>query len=285
MSKAENILTVSRYDWRNLPVAVVIDSAVTVFKESHRLPDEWTFLIEEDGLFDPKRNGYVHDIVKQFPHPNPYLRKVEDQIIEAMDIWAVSNNGNSLVWISPIFIGEYPCNKIEVLQKWPDSKGTNNVTLQFDCDADTCLRLVKIIFPELEKIKDPEELRKSVIVNDNLDINKVLEIVGPYIPKPKNIKEIPKEHFDYIANLAHKGADQRFIAYEMERLGMIGEQSFSCPGRGLNGILSESSLNINGAEDKYGSLQFTCPHCGAINTRPFGQLLSHCQHCGGDVKC
>lgn len=122
MSKAENILTVSRYDWRNLPVAVVIDSAVTVFKESHRLPDEWTFLIEEDGLFDPKRNGYVHDIVKQFPHPNPYLRKVEDQIIEAMDIWAVSNNGNSLVWISPIFIGEYPCNKIEVLQKWPDSK-------------------------------------------------------------------------------------------------------------------------------------------------------------------
>ena len=38
-------------------------------------------------------------------------------------------------------------------------------------------------------------------------------------------------------------------------------------------------------EDEYGSLEFDCPHCGRSNTRPYGQLISECQKCGGDVTC
>ena len=287
MSLAENTYTVSKYNWGDLSAAVVKDYATTVYKESHRLPDDWTFLIKEDGLFDIKRDGYVRDIVKDYPHPNLYLRKLEDQIIEVMDSWAVSDSQNSLSWISPSFAGEYPCHKIEILQKWPDSSGTNNVAVLFDCDNDTCLELAKRIFPELKAIQDVEELRNSVVIGENLDFSNVFEIIKPYILKSEDLKEIPKEHFDYIADLVQRGIGQMYIAHEMERLGMIGEQSFSCSGSGLGlaSILGKSSLNLNGAEDQYGPLEFTCPHCHEINRRPLGQLISNCQHCGKDVRC
>lgn len=40
-------------------------------------------------------------------------------------------------------------------------------------------------------------------------------------------------------------------------------------------------------EDKYGSLEFPCPHkgCEKINTRQPNQLISNCQHCGKSVRC
>ncbi|HCB23094.1 hypothetical protein A3H81_04340 [Candidatus Daviesbacteria bacterium RIFCSPLOWO2_02_FULL_38_18] len=38
-------------------------------------------------------------------------------------------------------------------------------------------------------------------------------------------------------------------------------------------------------KDKYGSLEFECPKCGATNRRPRGQLIPNCQHCGKDVRC
>jgi hypothetical protein len=287
MSLAENTYTVSKYNWEDLPADVVKDYATTVYKESHRLPDIWTFLIKDEGLFDAKRNGYVRDIVKDYPHPNIYLRTVEDQIIDAMDRWAVSDGRNSLGWVSPSFDGEYPCHKIEILQKWPDSSGTNNIAISFDCDSDACLKLAKEIFPKLETIQNIEELRNSVVIGEEIDIDKVFEMLRPYISKSEDLKEIPKEHYDYIADLVQSGADQAYVAYEMQRLGIIGDQSFSCPGKspGLVGILGESSLNLNGAEDQYGSLAFECPHCHRTNTRPFGQLISNCMHCGGNVRC
>jgi hypothetical protein len=287
MSVSENTLTVSKYNWENLPIATVRDYITTVFKESHRLPDDWTFLIKDYGLYDNKRDGYVRDLVRESPHPNSYLRAVEDQIIEAMDSWAVSSNKDFLIWVSPSFAGEYPCHKIEILQKWPDFSGTNNLALLFDCDKKTCLKLIKKIFPQLEHIQDVEELRKSIIIDENLDINNLLHVIRPYLPKTKNLKEIPKIHFDYLTSLIQRGFDQRYIASEMQRLGIIGEHSFSCSGSNssLSEILNESSLNLNGAEDQYGSLTFECPHCHKTNTRPYGKLIPNCQFCGEDVRC
>jgi len=69
-------------------------------------------------------------------------------------------------------------------------------------------------------------------------------------------------------------------------LGSIPSYQFSyglvVPGGG-NIMLSKEI----GVRDKYGSLQFDCPHaeCGKTNHRPYGQLLTNCQHCGKDVRC
>ena len=287
MSLAENTQTVSKYNWSFLPEEVIVDYIKTVYKESHRLPDEWTFLIKENGLYDSKWNSYIQDVVNQFPHPNLYLREVENSIIQAMDSWSISDEPGSIVWISPIYEGMYPCNKIEIITKWPDQKGTNNVAINFDCSAEDCLRVAKSIFPELSELTDIEELRRSVIINKDIDAASIIQQLSPHIKVSDNIKTLTDENYRYIASLAKKGYQQIFIAAEMERLGMIGDKSFSCPGGsgGLTSVLGESSLNLNTPEDKYGSLEFTCPHCGATNTRPFGRLINNCQYCGGDVRC
>lgn len=65
------------------------------------------------------------------------------------------------------------------------------------------------------------------------------------------------------------------------------------PVKGSCGSTETKSANIIGTnissfleDDKYGSRTFNCPKCGAVNIRPFGELLSACQHCGSeDVSC
>ena len=286
MSVAENTRAVAQYNWRNLPQQVAEANATTIYKESHGLPDHWGFEIREQGLYDATRGGYVHDLVKKFPNQNPYLQKVEDAIIGAMDNWAIAGTDRYLIWISPLFSGVYPTNKIEVLQKSPNRSETNNFSISFNGTSNECLSITKELFPELSELTGPEELRISVIAKDNLDLDRIMEAVAPYLPKSDGAKEIPKEAFTYIAKLVTAGVSQLHIALEMKRLGIIGEQSFSCPGGlGLSGSLESSSLNLTGASDQYGERSFACPKCGAINVRPHGQFISCCQHCGGDVRC
>ena len=38
-------------------------------------------------------------------------------------------------------------------------------------------------------------------------------------------------------------------------------------------------------EDEFGSLQFECPNCGRVLTRPFGRFIENCYYCGADVSC
>lgn len=47
----------------------------------------------------------------------------------------------------------------------------------------------------------------------------------------------------------------------------------------------ETTLKIS--EDRYGSLEFPCPHkgCEKTNKRPYGKLIKNCTHCGKNVQC
>lgn len=52
------------------------------------------------------------------------------------------------------------------------------------------------------------------------------------------------------------------------------------------GARLESPFSVSEfGEDKYGSLNFKCPHCKEINRREMNKLISNCQHCGKDVTC
>src|SRR6185369_7722875 len=47
-----------------------------------------------------------------------------------------------------------------------------------------------------------------------------------------------------------------------------------------------NSIALFGAEDQFGPLSFSCPECGFVNTRPFGQKLPACLHCASTkVAC
>lgn len=48
--------------------------------------------------------------------------------------------------------------------------------------------------------------------------------------------------------------------------------------------IREAGMGGATGEDKYGPLSFTCKK-GHSNIRPYGSLISNCQHCGDSVKC
>lgn len=273
----QNISTVARYQgWHELPKEAIIGSARTVFKESHRLPDKWSFSIRERGLFDETRNGYVSEIVKQYPHPNRYLRELEDGIIAAMDTWAVSDQKGYLVWISPSFKGEYPCHKIEIIHKSEDGCSTDNLVILFDGTKNLCLRLAEQIFPELKSIKNTESLRNSIITRESLDLHKIIEIVGPYVYTDHSTLDeaVLESRLEHIASLALSGVSQSIIAREMNKLELIGKRSFSCPGQGLsNTLLGKSNI----IEAKY------VKNCGKCGTTIEAHITKGyvCKNCGG----
>lgn len=272
-----NIQTVSRYQgWGSLPKETVVGYAKTVFKESNRLPDNWSFLIKEKGLFDETRNGYVSEIVKQYPHPNKYLRELEDGIIAAMDTWAVSAQKGYLIWISPSFKGEYPCHKVEIIHKSEDGQQTDNLVILFDGSNDVCLKVARQMFPELESIDNIESLRNSIVTKEVIDIEKIVDIVGPYTTVDQNdlSDEELESRLEHIASLALSGVSQSTIALEMNKLELIGNRSFSCPGGGLSNTLLGKS---NVIEAKY------VKNCGKCGTTIEAHITKGyvCKSCGG----
>lgn len=65
---------------------------------------------------------------------------------------------------------------------------------------------------------------------------------------------------------------------QLTRLAIMQANSTSCP----SGLALK---NKNVGEDMYGSLAFTCPHCGMTNIRFYGYLIDNCQTCFRSVRC
>lgn len=52
-----------------------------------------------------------------------------------------------------------------------------------------------------------------------------------------------------------------------------------------NNIFGPRGILFEEKSDKYGSLEFECPHCHKKVERPENTLIEKCPKCGGDVKC
>lgn len=270
MSTEGNVAIVSKYkDWKVLSRETVKGNIRTVDNESHRRPDPWHFLVGKNGLFDVPRQRYVHSVVKEYPHPNLYLREVEDKIIKDLDDWSNFGDEGYAIWASPLFPGYYDANKLEIILKgytFGDMKrGTQNAVIVFDGNQADFMNVVKQIFPELEHITDPEEIRAQVIFRHELDIDKILEIIKPYLPKEPALAPVSEATLNYIVDLVHQGTNQYYIAQEMQRLGVIGKHSFGCEKDTQGGSTTQdmgkrglSSQTIEGTYCK------NCGYCGAV---------------------
>lgn len=149
---------------------------------------------------------------------------------------------------------------------------------------------------------------------DNSEYQEIIRLCQPFIhayldqlARDPHDEWARNLRFNAILNKADEIADQRrngviihevFLRATDDEIYRLGEQEVRQVATGcgasdgarslLEGILSPFSVSEFGREsDQYGSLQFECPSekCKKTNTRPRNQLLTHCQHCGIDVRC
>lgn len=297
---SENLHTVREFveiGWAEAPPPRVVQEIISVFNESHRFTDSYTFYCDEGGFYmlinDEKTNEskkiYVRDHIERFS----YIGRVEAQILDNLESWFGQNKEGRALWIAPPRPNDKyrPGWKVILHQIAYTADGTKvllNGADLFNAPNETVLSLIHEFFPETQNLDEPEAIRSRLITPDKtFDPTKLWKRIKEIDPKALAVNQKLDEtqlveRATYISELIYSGADSMFVAYEMQRLELVGEHAISCAGGGK----TFSELIVDGlGEDQYGSLEFSCPNCGAINTRPSGQLMSNCQHCGADVTC
>lgn len=254
---------------------------VSAFNETHRNADDYKFKFKEGKLVDLKTETEIKI------DTSTYLGKKDAEFLDCLTSWVGENESGVALWISPSYEAAYPCNKITMYKIETEhyEKTTFNVTVLFDTSKQHTLEIASKLNPNLEKVSDPEVLRNKLFVtDDNFTLTDLFLLIGK---EETQTSKPDKDLIEYFVDLIHSGKDSRLIAMEMQQKGIIGNFSVSCAGNQTLSGLEQNSLTLNfaGNKDRYGSLNFTCPHCGAVNIRPHGQLINSCQHCGGNVRC
>ena len=303
MSNAEtlstNLHTVKQFvetGWPVAPRSRLVQEIISVFNESHRFTDSYTFFYDGGGFYmlaedketSETKKIYVREIIER---TSP-VGKLEGKILDNLEGWYAQKDEGTALWISPPYPGKYPGWKVifhQIAYTLDGAKVLLNGADLFKGPQETVLSLIHQFFPETRNIHSIEAVRSLLIKpDDNFEPSKLLERIKEIDPDAlavnQKLDEVQLvERATYISELIYSRADSGFVAYEMERLGLVGEHAISCAGGGKT--LSELIVDGLGMEDQYGSLKFACPKCGGTNSRPFGHLISNCQHCGADVRC
>ncbi len=270
MTAEAPIKTVEKFSrsWSSLNQHQLIAEFESVSSETNRKPDVYCFEISESKLVDPNTQKPVENFVGGTIEKDVFLKLQE---------WAISNDEGAGLWISPPSEGIYPCAKVIISKIAYDFSGKKYI-------------LNSAITLDTNSIYNPEYKRGCFYKFADTEEN-VLKIVM-WIEKKSNkkIENIDREQVHqmaiYYSTLYYQGYGVDYITNHMQETGFLGENSISCPSSNNSIISSKFSYTesfVGG--DQYGELAFSCPVCGATNIRPFGQLISNCQSCGGNVRC
>lgn len=297
-----NIKTVEEFvenGWRSTSPLRLVEEIISVHNETHRITDEYPYYLGQDGLKMVTTNErgetetvLINDIISR----NGYLGKTEGMVFDQLEDWAKNTTEGVALWISPRFAGKYPCSKI-IIHNLSYEFGTlqktiNNFAILLDADDNAVLNTLHSLFPETKNYTDIEDFRSLLIkTKPDFAIANLIKAISEIDHKVLSNNQVLdknelRKRASFISEMILNGANQRQIAYEAQRLGLLGEHSISCPSAANKmQTFAEFTTGFFGLEDQYGPLNFSCPKCGATNTRPFGSLISNCQHCGGDVTC
>lgn len=115
MSTEQNLQTVQNFTdngWRETSHARRIEEIISTHNETHRLPDNWAYFTDEDGLYvtskDEKEKNqkiYVTDVIQKTGYPE----SIEAEVLNKLDDWSKNSESGTAVWISPPYPGKYPC--------------------------------------------------------------------------------------------------------------------------------------------------------------------------------
>lgn len=232
--------------------------------ESRRIPDYYSYMIKKGKLYSPVTNRPVEDSIAA----RNTIENIELNAFNEIQNWAVYSIVGSCVWISPPERSDLSAKAVisEIVDDPQDGKILVNRNICFDWHPDMFLQFAA--YAERNDIKNGEDLRGKPIFLLPKGHFKLLELIEEI--EPLQVRQIKTGE-----DIKIKEETKALIA----RGEMVpsGQYSPSCVG---------SAFEVfSGLVDKYGSREFRCPHCNKINTRPPGQLISNCQHCGGDVRC
>ncbi len=142
-------------------------------------------------------------------------------------------------------------------------------------NRDTYIELTGEEDLEIKQVLSDLELFLNEEINDRSEqtIKKLAFNIGKSILDMQNA--VNKREAKYNNQTMVVGYDSSEIKYQV--LSQQVKEILGCS----NGIREQRSFDF----DRFGSLDFNCPSCNRKNTRPLGQLISNCQHCGADVRC
>ncbi len=268
MSIAESpIATVKRFSnsWSTLNSNQLKAEFESIHKETNRKPDTYPFIVQAEKLVDPNTNRPVEEFVGGGKEGSVFLKLQE---------WAIKNESGLAIWISPPLENVYPCAKVILSRIAYDTEGNKHI-------------LNSAITMDLsEEIYNSEYKRGTLYETEDKEENimKVLSWIERKTHQKVKTSESDNGQSEYYIGLINQGHSIDYVITEMQQSGYIGQASISCP---TNVFSNGSRFNmlVSGGKDRYGSLEFECPSCKQKNTRPYGQLITNCQHCGADVRC
>lgn len=272
--------------WRLTSPERLEKEIISSFNETHRKPDEFRYKYKDGKLvgFEAETGTETEINIDR----STYFGRKDGEFFDTLTAWVAENDSGTALWISPSSDEKYPGNKITmyVIENVTDTeKTTFNISVVFETPKDHTLEIATKLNPKFTEVGDPEVLRNKLFsMGEKFNPVSLLELIAT----TQNFPPTPsQELIKYFVREIHSGRDSVSIAEEMREKGVIGKYSVSCGASSLSDSLGKNSLTLNfsGTEDQFGSLEFSCPKCGATNTRPVGRLIRNCQHCGADVTC
>jgi hypothetical protein len=253
--------------WKNTDFNSLLAEFDSIAKETNREPHKYHFSLEGNKLIDPNTGRPILDFIAE---------GVEKNIAKKLENWASETEEGMALWISPKSEGLYPCPKV-IMHK-----------IAYNLDGTKVLLNTVILFDA--EIENPKYKRKTLYTLPDTEDN--VEHILKWIRK-KSREELNLEaslktdvkKSRYFAEKVTKGISYDDIIDEMIQDGFLGSGSISCPISFSSLVESNANITIEEEHDKYGSRQFACPSCKAINTRPHNELIPNCLFCGADVRC
>jgi len=263
--------------WRQNPQRLHAELG-SLSNETHRLPDNFHFLVSEEGLKDPETGEFVRNIIDK----KTALGMSEYRFMETLEYWARESEEGIGAWISAPYPVKYPCSKVifyKIAHTWGGQKVLTNTAILFDTTSPLTLELASTI--SQTKFDDAEKLRESLIVLDDEDsVLKVLDLISQYSQPDKVPTERIEKQISFFRNMIMEDIPAGLILQEMELSGFLGKHAISCPSGSLT--FSEYSLKNSEVVSLSESAKYvvSCGNCGtSINS-----VISagyRCHSCGG----
>lgn len=259
--------------WRVHPQRLTPELA-SLSNETNRRPDNFYYIVSENGLIDPETGNFVRDVIDG----KSVLGQTEAIFLAGLDSLAPEKKEGVFIWISPPYPGRYPCSKAvfyKIAYTWEGQKVLDNAAVLFDSNAAQATKVAS----EISHIHffDSEEVRRTPFFfeADEAATLKVLGLIAQH-----SQAQTQDESYDIgqqakiYAEMIRGAVPGNKIVDDMQHSGFLGNYTVSCPP-----TFSEYTLH-NAFISKHVE---NCGQCGIHIGRPISKGY-RCQYCGGTYK-
>ncbi len=238
--------------WPDTHSKRILPELISLHNETHRISDRSYLIVRNGKLVDPETGNSVKI------DRSSYLGEKEGEFFDLLENWADRNDEGTSFWISPLKEGKYPCNKIVIYQlayipETMEKALLLRETILIDTPKEHCLEIAKEFQPQLGSVTNAEFLRNKLFIAGNgFDVEDFLKFT---LNKENLAASVPsQEAIEYVVDLLKTRKDPYFVAQEMQRVGILGSYSISCP-PSFGSFFERPSLLIGE------KLCCTCPFC------------------------